>query len=108
MAAAEPSRHFVVLCHKGRFDGNFPLDDLSQGRMDLKSRCIQTSLFYSYGVRKDSAVTLLHTESSRSLAVVGSKAKQMRPDERRIAELMQVSDSRSDVQLSLPPGYVCC
>ena len=25
--------------------------DLSQGRMDLKARCIQTSLFYSYGVR---------------------------------------------------------
>jgi len=51
-------RHFVVLCHKGRFDGNFPLDDLSQGRMDLKARCIQTSLFYSYGVRQDAAVTL--------------------------------------------------
>ena len=86
-----PKRHFVVLCHKGRFDGNFPLEDLAQGRMDLKARCIQTSLFYSYGVRKDSAVTLLDTPSSRSLAVVGSAAKLMRPDERRIAELMQGS-----------------
>merc|ERR1712086_446602 len=94
MKTAEPAaarRHFVVLCHKGRWDGNFPVDDLSQGRMDLKARCIQTALFYSYGVRKDSTVTLLDADTARSLAVLGSTAETMRPDERRIGELMQGS-----------------
>ena len=73
-----------------------------QGRMDLKARCIQTALFYSYGVRKDSTVTLLDAESARSLAVLGSAAETMRPDERRIGELMQVRSSRG-----YPPPRCC-
>jgi len=57
--------------------------------MDLKARCIAAALMISYGVRSNAAVTLHHRETQRSLTVLGERVKQLRADERRIAELIQ-------------------
>ena len=36
-------------CHRSCPDGNFPLDGLMQGRLDLVARCITSSMFISFG-----------------------------------------------------------
>jgi tRNA (pseudouridine54-N1)-methyltransferase len=46
---------FAIIGHLARTDGGFSINDLpgSGGRMDVLCRCVNTSLFLSHDLRRD-------------------------------------------------------
>ena len=84
-------RKFLVACSTMRESGDFPLDKLCQGRMDLIARCIREALIKSGAVRRNSVVSFTHEESGTAVTVDGAKAYGIRPDERSICMLLRRS-----------------
>jgi|TARA_B110000263_G_scaffold52091_1_gene43599 tRNA (pseudouridine54-N1)-methyltransferase len=96
-------RRFAIIGHRAPSTGNIFLNDLSglSGRIDVLARAINSTLFLSHGIRKDSQI-ILHLMggegSSRRVLFDGSTLAGVRPDERSIA-----GHIRSLVKLRLPP-----
>ena len=85
-------RDFVVFCHAtppAVLAGEFAVDDLGVGRVDLIARCVSAALFCSHAVRKSVRVWfLLQPEATPGVTAVccdGGAARWLRPDERTIA-----------------------
>eukprot|EP00041_Stephanoeca_diplocostata_P029478 m.871341 g.871341 ORF g.871341 m.871341 type:complete len:148 (+) comp23568_c0_seq32:129-572(+) len=105
-------------CHRSTPAGNFKLDGLMHGRLDLVARCITASFFVSYGVRRNTRYTVTLSDKERkhkdrTVLVNGAMVKHLRPDERSIGSLLHklLAPSADDVSASvcvLAPPSRCC
>ncbi len=82
-------RHFYVKSH-AKTSPNINLKDLpgSAGRLDVLARCINSSFWLSYGIRKNVVFhTILHGEPNAPVYIrmEGDKLRKVAPDERSIA-----------------------
>ena len=87
-------KNFFVLAHRARTDGDFNMNDLcgSAGRLDGLMRCINSSLFLSHDMRRDSAIHCVlmgPTDPPKILSILGSNVKYLNPDERSTASLVK-------------------
>lgn len=78
---------FVVLCHIGEAAalGDFDLNNLPEGRVDLLARCVSAALFVSHGVRAGCRIWLLLRDAGIGISCDGACARGLHPDERTIA-----------------------
>ena len=83
------TRKFAIIGHRAQSSGKLNLNDLagSSGRIDVLARAVNTVLFLSHGIRKDSEV-ILHLEGgpgpSRRIGFIGERIRGVHPDERAI------------------------
>ncbi|MDP7002674.1 MAG: tRNA (pseudouridine(54)-N(1))-methyltransferase TrmY [Candidatus Thalassarchaeaceae archaeon] len=83
-------RRFAILGHRAPSTGTLNLNDIpgSGGRADVLARAVNSSLFVSHGIRRDSHVTL-HLMGGpgphRRVWFEGGTLRGVRPDERSIA-----------------------
>ncbi len=83
-------RTFVYVSHTVPPNGNWPLDDLAgrAGRVDVLCRNIQSALFMSHDLRKDTDVILVfHADPANEIAIriEGANIRRLNPDERSTA-----------------------
>ncbi len=83
-------RTFIIYSRKGRTDSKFNIEDLpsSGGRMDLVARCINSALWLSDQIRKDTKIFVVLNGPPNppvTLCFDGNKIKKMTPDERSIS-----------------------
>jgi tRNA (pseudouridine54-N1)-methyltransferase len=95
-------RHYAIIGHKTPSSGKLNLSDLSgSGRMDVLVRAINSALFVSHGIRKDTTITL-HLQGGdgpdRTVLFDGEKLAGVRPDERSIA-----GQIKAIIRLPIPP-----
>ena len=95
-------RHYAIIGHKTPSSGKLNLNDLSgSGRMDVLVRAINSALFVSHGIRKDTKITL-HLQGGdgpdRRVLFDGKKLAGVRPDERSIA-----GQIKAIMKLPIPP-----
>lgn len=86
-APPEDLRDFLILCHSTPeviTQGNFHINDLASGRVDLMARCVTAALFYSHGLRKQVRVWFHFVDQARTLMCDGASVRGLRPDERSI------------------------
>ncbi|MDG6225060.1 MAG: tRNA (pseudouridine(54)-N(1))-methyltransferase TrmY [Candidatus Thermoplasmatota archaeon] len=101
-------RNFFVLAHRVNTDGNFNLNDLcgSAGRLDGIIRSINSSLFLSHGIRRDSAVHAIMmgpSDPPKVLSILGSSVRYLNPDERSTASLIKKA-----LEIALPASNGSC
>lgn len=90
-------RDIVVFCHctaPSAIAGDFALDDLAVGRVDLWARCVSAAIFCSHAVRKGVRVHLLLRPDAPDAPVTavccdGGAVRGLRPDERTIATALR-------------------
>jgi tRNA (pseudouridine54-N1)-methyltransferase len=87
-------RDIVIIGHKAKTSGDFPLNDLpgSAGRMDIFCRCVSSALFLSFGMRRDVNIHLLllgEPDPGKIIRFEGLKLKYLNPDERSSGSLIQ-------------------
>ncbi|MDB3855203.1 hypothetical protein N9347_02740 [Euryarchaeota archaeon] len=98
-------RHYAIIGHKTPSSGKLNLNNLSgSGRMDVLVRAINSALFVSHGIRKDTTI-VLHLQGGdgpdRRVLFDGEKLAGVRPDERSIA-----GQIKAIMKLPIPPiGY---
>ena len=95
-------RFFAIIGHRAPSSGKLNLNDLSgSGRMDVLVRAVNSALFVSHGIRKDSQI-LVHLQGSegpdRRILFDGTTLSGVRPDERSIA-----GQIKSIMKLPIPP-----
>jgi len=83
-------RKFAIIGHRAQSSGKINLNDLagSSGRIDVLARAVNTALFLSHGIRKDTDLTL-HLMGgpgpARRIWLEGARLRGVYPDERAIA-----------------------
>jgi len=87
-------RNFVILAHRASTDGSFNINDLcgSAGRLDGILRCINSPLFLSHGMRRDTSIHIVMlgpSDPPKVLTVNGQHVKYLNPDERSTAALVK-------------------
>ena len=87
-------RDIVIIGHKAMTSGDFSLNDLpgSAGRMDILCRCVSSSLFLSFGMRRDVNVHLLllgEPDPGKIIRFEGLHLRYLNPDERSSGSLIQ-------------------
>ncbi len=85
---------FAIIGHLARTDGDFSIHDLpgSGGRMDVLCRCVNTALFLSHDLRRDTDCYLvLCGEPARPKTVKfsGALVRSLSPDERSAGALVK-------------------
>tara|TARA_B100000900_G_scaffold68511_1_gene53781 strand:- start:1911 stop:2510 length:600 start_codon:yes stop_codon:yes gene_type:complete len=95
-------RFFAIIGHRAPSSGKLNLNDLSgSGRIDVLVRAINSALFISHGIRKDTQI-FVHLQGSegpdRRILFDGSTLSGVRPDERSIA-----GQIKSIMKLPIPP-----
>lgn len=80
----------MVYCRKARTDAAFRVDDLpgSGGRMDVAARCVQTALWLSNDIRRDTKIYIVLNGPPRPPVTIcfdGATLRNVSPDERSIA-----------------------
>ena len=95
-------RFFAIIGHNTPSSGKLNLNDLpGSGRMDVLVRAINSTLFISHGIRKDSKI-ILHLQGglgpNRRIFFDGATLSGVRPDERSIA-----GQIKSIMKLPIPP-----
>ena len=95
-------RFFAIIGHNTPSSGKLNLNDLpGSGRMDVLVRAINSTLFISHGIRKDSKI-ILHLQGglgpNRRILFDGATVSGVRPDERSIA-----GQIKSIMKLPIPP-----
>lgn len=83
-------RRFAIIGHRAKSNGKLNINDLagSGGRMDVLIRAINSALFLSHGIRKDTHITLHMMGGEgppRRIWFDGAKVLGLHPDERAIA-----------------------
>ncbi len=86
-------RRFIVVGQQARTARDFPLDDIcgAGGRWDLLARCVQSSLFISHDLRRDSELVLVllgPPDAPKAIRVSGDLVRNLNPDERSTAALL--------------------
>lgn len=87
-------RRFVVVGHKAATSGDFKLDDMAggAGRLDILLRCINSALFLSHGIRRDTEIVLVlqgEPDPPRTIRINGSEVRYLNPDERSTGALVR-------------------
>jgi tRNA (pseudouridine54-N1)-methyltransferase len=87
-------KHFVVVGHKAATSGDFKLDDMAggAGRLDILLRCINSALFLSHGIRRDTEILLVlqgEPDPPRTIRINGSEVRYLNPDERSTGALLR-------------------
>ncbi len=93
---------FAVIGHIARTDGAFSLNDLpgTGGRMDVLCRCVNSSLFLSHDLRRDTVCYLVlcgEPAGPKTIRFSGTAVRSLSPDERSAAALIKKA-------LELPVG----
>jgi tRNA (pseudouridine54-N1)-methyltransferase len=93
---------FAVIGHIARTDGAFSLNDLpgTGGRMDVLCRCVNSSLFLSHDLRRDTDCYLVlcgEPAAPKTIRFSGTEVRSLSPDERSAAALIKKA-------LELPVG----
>ncbi|MCL7414107.1 MAG: tRNA (pseudouridine(54)-N(1))-methyltransferase TrmY [ANME-2 cluster archaeon] len=87
-------REFIVVGHKAVTDGQFSLNDLpgSAGRMDIMCRCVNSALFLSHDLRRDTIIYLVLLGAPGPPKIVrfsGRDVRYLNPDERSSGSLIK-------------------
>lgn len=87
-------RRFVVIGHRAVTTGDFKLDDIAggAGRLDILVRCVNSSLFLSHGIRRDTEVYLVlegGDDAPKTVIFRGGTVRYLNPDERSTASLIR-------------------
>ena len=89
-------RNIVVLSHNVSqhvLDGHYDVNYLLKGRVDVLCRCINSALWISKGVRKDTTIYLMlfqnNSDIGTTIEVSGREVIELNPDERTIALYLQ-------------------
>jgi len=85
---------FTVLGHRATPTDTFSLNDLpgSAGRMDVLCRAVNSALFLSHGIRRDSECCLVlcgEPGPVRTVLFRGAEVRSLNPDERSAAALIR-------------------
>jgi len=93
---------FAIVGHLARTDGFFSLNDLpgSSGRMDVLCRCVNSTLFLSHDIRRDTNCFLIlygEPTAPKTIRFSGTVVRSLSPDERSAAALIKKA-------LELPVG----
>jgi tRNA (pseudouridine54-N1)-methyltransferase len=93
---------FAIVGHLARTDGVFSLNDLpgSGGRMDVLCRCVNSALFLSHDIRRDTECYLIlcgEPSAPKTIRFSGTAVRFLSPDERSAAALIKKA-------LELPVG----
>ena len=83
-------RHFVVAASNASSavaNGQFSVNNLLQGRVDVLCRCATSALWYSNGIRADASLHLSLGNSTASVA--GAEVRGLAPDEKTFALQLQ-------------------
>lgn len=85
---------FAIIGHLARTDGGFSINDLpgSGGRMDVLCRCVNSTLFLSHDLRRDSDCYLIlcgEPAGPKTVKFSGSLVRSLSPDERSAAALIK-------------------
>ena len=65
---------FIILAHRAHTRPVFKLNDLTNGRMDLLCRCINSALFLSHDLRRDVNIHLIHMDKAKNEPVESTEA----------------------------------
>ena len=79
-------RHFVVVSSNASSavaNGQFSVNNLLQGRVDVLCRCATSALWYSNGIRADASLHLSLNDTTASVA--GAEVRGLAPDEKTFA-----------------------
>lgn len=87
-------KRFVIIGHRAATTGDFKLDDIAggAGRLDILVRCVNSSLFLSHGIRRDSEVYLVlegGEDPPKTVIFRGETVRYLNPDERSTASLIR-------------------
>ena len=85
-------RHFVILCHnitQAMLQGEFNINNLLEGRVDVWCRCVSTALWLSNDLRRNTHVWLLLGQSGLSVEISGRDVIGLNPDEKTTALFLQ-------------------
>lgn len=87
-------REFIVVGHKTVTDGQFSLNDLpgSAGRMDIMCRCVNSALFLSHDLRRDTVIYLVllgEPGPPKIIKFSGRDVRYLNPDERSSGSLIK-------------------
>ncbi|MDW7776289.1 MAG: tRNA (pseudouridine(54)-N(1))-methyltransferase TrmY [Methanosarcinales archaeon] len=87
-------REFIVVGHRAVTDGQFSLNDLpgSAGRMDIMCRCVNSALFLSHDLRRDTVIYLVLLGvpgPSKIVKISGRDVRYLNPDERSSGSLIK-------------------
>jgi tRNA (pseudouridine54-N1)-methyltransferase len=93
---------FAIVGHLARTDGVFSLNDLpgSGGRLDVLCRCVNSTLFLSHDLRRDTDCYLIlcgEPAAPKTIRFSGTAVRSLSPDERSAAALIKKA-------LELPVG----
>ncbi|MFC7073968.1 tRNA (pseudouridine(54)-N(1))-methyltransferase TrmY [Halovenus rubra] len=84
-------RQFIIVGQDAPTTEEFSLDALTgAGRMDLLARCVTASFLLSHGIREDVRTHLVLADEF-TVEFEGSKLRQLNPDERSTAALIQTA-----------------
>lgn len=83
-----------MIGHRAVTTGDFKLDDIAggAGRLDILVRCVNSSLFLSHGIRRDSEVYLVMEggdDAPKTVIFRGDTVRYLNPDERSTASLIR-------------------
>jgi len=98
------ARRFVVPMRRIRPDGEFSLDDLVRGRVDLACRIISSAFFLSHDLRHNVEVALLLGPTAERALLVTGAVRTLRPDERSIAAVLRAALRRPPDRPGNIPG----
>ena len=87
---AKAHRHFVVAASNASAavaNGQFSVNNLLQGRVDVLCRCATSALWYSNGIRADASLHLSLNDTTASVA--GAEVRGLAPDEKTFALQLQ-------------------
>lgn len=87
-------KRFVITGHRAVTTGDFKLDDIAggAGRLDILVRCVNSALFLSHGIRRDTECWLVlegGEDPPKTVIFRGATAKYLNPDERSTASLIR-------------------
>lgn len=97
-------RNIFVLSHnvsQNVADGFFDVNNLLTGRVDVLARCVNSALWVSNGIRRDTSVFLMLFPHNITIEIQGEHIRGLNPDERTTALYLQKTlllgsaDSRS-------------
>lgn len=85
-------RNIIVLSHnvsQDVSDGLFDVNSLLTGRVDVLTRCANSALWVSNGIRKDTSVFLMLFPHNITIEIRGKEVIDLNPDERTMALCLQ-------------------
>ena len=91
-SSSQQQRNIIVLCHnvsQDVVDGFFDVNTLLTHRIDVLARCINSALWVSNGIRKNTNIFLMLFPHNLTIEVRGCDVHDLNPDERTTALCLQ-------------------